>query len=246
MDSYIWDVSNPNTPEATLTPSSPMLCLKYNPKNSETLVGGCYNGLVNFFDLRKGSTPAESSTIEKSHHDPVYDCFWTQSKTGNMCCSVSTDGRMLWWDTRRLGEPVQELQLAAGGGGPQGLAPRTYGGSAMEYSLDAGPTKYLIGTEQGVVLSLNTRQMKGGNNPIVEYDIHSDKHHGPVVAIQRNPVHSKYFMTVGDWTARVWADDNLKTPIMSTKYHDAYVTRNLVRINLVIASVAFLRKQSPP
>ena len=31
-------------------------------------------------------------------------------------------------------------------------------------------------------------------------------------------------MTVGDWTARVWADDNLKTPIMSTKYHPAYLT----------------------
>lgn len=25
--------------------------------------------------------------------------------------SVSTDGMVLWWDTRRLGEPVESLQL---------------------------------------------------------------------------------------------------------------------------------------
>lgn len=42
------------------------------------------------------------------------------------------------------------------------------------------------------------------------------KHHGPIYSIQRNPTQNKYFMTVGDWTARIWAED-LKTPIMTTK-----------------------------
>merc|ERR1712159_632142 len=37
------------------------------------------------------------------------------------------------------------------------------------------------------------------------------------------PDHTKFFMTVGDWTARVWMED-LKTPIMTTKYHSAYLT----------------------
>ncbi|CAN0532001.1 unnamed protein product, partial [Scytosiphon promiscuus] len=32
--------------------------------------------------------------------------------TGNQCASVSTDGQMMWWDTRRLGEPTDTLQLA--------------------------------------------------------------------------------------------------------------------------------------
>ncbi len=32
--------------------SSPPIS-RYNPKSTETLVGGSYNGLVNFFDLRK-------------------------------------------------------------------------------------------------------------------------------------------------------------------------------------------------
>ena len=52
VHSYLWDINNPNVPEVTLTPSSPLCCLKYN-KNPEQLIGGCYNGLVTFFDIRK-------------------------------------------------------------------------------------------------------------------------------------------------------------------------------------------------
>ena len=67
MDSYIWDVNNPNTPEITLTPPSPLCCLEYNPKDPHLLVGGCYNGLIACWDTRQGSqpcivVPAEPST----------------------------------------------------------------------------------------------------------------------------------------------------------------------------------------
>lgn len=35
---------NPNKPELVLKPSSPLVSLEYNPKDSHILVGGCYNG----------------------------------------------------------------------------------------------------------------------------------------------------------------------------------------------------------
>jgi hypothetical protein len=54
---------------------------------------------------------AQTSSIDRSHHDPVYDVFWIQSKTNNQFASVSTDGCMLWWDTRKLTEPTDTLQL---------------------------------------------------------------------------------------------------------------------------------------
>lgn len=56
----------------------------------------------------------------------------------------------MWWDTRRLGEPTDTLQLATDskGGG------MVLGGSSMEYNQEAGPTKYLVGTEQGIVLQV--------------------------------------------------------------------------------------------
>ena len=63
MDSYIWDVNNPNTPEVKLTPPSPLCCLEYNPKDPHLLVGGSYNGLVSYWDTRKGSNPAGESRV---------------------------------------------------------------------------------------------------------------------------------------------------------------------------------------
>merc|ERR1711967_207455 len=62
------------------------------------------------------------------------------------------------------------------------------------------------------------------NNGVFVFDQGPGKHHGPIYSIQRNPSNSKCFLTVGDWTARIWIDDNLKTPIMTTKYHSSYLT----------------------
>tara|TARA_A100001015_G_scaffold283493_1_gene348856 strand:- start:1990 stop:3738 length:1749 start_codon:yes stop_codon:yes gene_type:complete len=215
VNSYIWDVQKPNSPEATLTPDSPLCSLRFNPKNTEVLVGGSYNGLLCLFDRRKSSKPASTSQIETSHHDPVYDVRWTQSKTGTMCVSCSTDGHLLWWDTRRLNEPFDRIVLDNGEG-------QVYGASALAYNSEAGPHKYLVGTEQGIVASINTRSKKT-NNGVSIYKNGPGKHHAPIYSIQRNPTHTKYFMTVGDWTARIWTED-LKTPIMTTKYHNSYLT----------------------
>ena len=223
--SYVWDILNPNTPDAELLPPSPLCCLRFNPKNTDTLVGGSYNGLITFYDIRRSgnsssreSTPAAASVIEKSHHDPVYDVFWINSKTGNQCVSVSTDGQMMWWDTRRLSEPTDSVQLCtdikANG--------QVLGGSSLEYNSESGPSKYLVGTEQGIVILVNLKNRKT-NNGVQLFDQGPGKHHGPIYSIQRNPSNTKCFLTVGDWTARIWNED-IKTPIMTTKYHSSYLT----------------------
>jgi dynein intermediate chain 2 len=61
------------------------------------------------------------------------------------------------------------------------------------------------------------------NNGVTVYDQGAGKHHGPIYSIQRNPANTKCFLTVGDWTARIWMED-LRTPIMTTKYHSSYLT----------------------
>ena len=151
----------------------------------------------------------------RSHFDPVYDVFWIQSKTNNQFVSVSTDGRMLWWDTRKLTEPTDELILSDGA--------RTLGGSALEYNIEAGPAKFLVGTEQGIVMSLNMRKAKAAagkdgkadnSGAISVMDTGNGKHHGPIYSIQRNPFHPINYMTVGDWGVRIWCDGKNKTPIM--------------------------------
>eukprot|EP00935_MAST-01C_sp_MAST-1C-sp1_P000029 g29.t1 len=216
VHSYIWEISNPNTPEQELLPPSPLVCMRFNPKSTDTLVGGCYNGLISYFDLRRsGAVPFETSRIETSHHDPVYDAFWISSKTGTQAASVSTDGQMLWWDTRKLSEPTDTIPLQTISSG------QVLGGCSMEYNQEAGPTKYLVGTEQGIVLSINLRNRKQ-NGGVAEFTSGPGMHHGPIYSIQRNPTHSKFFMTIGDWTARIWNED-LKKPIMTTKYHNSYL-----------------------
>lgn len=220
LASYIWDVNNPNHPDAEVIPSSPLCSLVYNPRSPDQLVGGSYNGLVGFWDLRKGSAPVLSSVIEKSHHDPVYDVCWVQSRSGNECCSVSTDGMMLWWDIRKLKEgPTDSMKLAD----PSGSS---YGATCLEYNSDAGPTRYLVGTEAGCILQCDRKAKKDAESQKsikTVYGKGAGRHHGPVVSVVRNPTNSKYFLSVGDWSAKLWSED-LKTPIMSTRYDTSYLT----------------------
>ena len=48
--SYIWNLNNPNSPELTLDPTSPLCTLAFNPKIPENIVGGSYDGSLSFFD----------------------------------------------------------------------------------------------------------------------------------------------------------------------------------------------------
>ncbi|XP_027482084.1 dynein intermediate chain 2, axonemal isoform X2 [Zalophus californianus] len=174
-ESYIWDLENPNRPEIVLKPSSSLVTLEYNPKDSHVLLGGCYNGQLACWDTRKGSLVAELSTIEFSHRDPVYGSIWLQSKTGTECFSASTDGQ---------------------------------------------PTKFMVGTEQGIVISCNRKAKTSAEKIVCTFP----GHHGPIYALQRNPFYPKNFLTVGDWTARIWSEDSRESSIMWTKYHMAYLT----------------------
>jgi dynein intermediate chain 2 len=82
--------------------------------------------------------------------------------------------------------------------------------------------KYLAGTEQGYIFLANKKPGKAVEI-IQRFGVGGGKHHGPIYALQRNPFAPKYFMSVGDWTSKIWSEE-LKTPIMQTKYHDSYLT----------------------
>ena len=208
--SYIWDVNNPNTPELQLTPLSPLCCLEYNPKDPHFLVGGSYNGLVSCFDTRTGETPKDTSIIENSHRDPVYKIAWLQGKHPFECCSTSTDGQVLWWDVRKLGEPSEGLMLEDKTGG--GLM----GGVSMEYSTAGG--KFLIGTEQGKIVSGSRK----GKTPADKIGAIFDGHCGPIYGLHRNLYFPKFFLSVGDWRVGLW-NEELRSPIMTSKFFKAYV-----------------------
>ena len=206
--SYLWECDLPNQPLLTLVPSSSLLCLQMYTRNGDLIIGGCEDGSVNFFDIRTSQNPVAFTLYEHSHTDSVSDVSWILSKTHSEVVSTSTDGRVMWWDVRQLtAGPVEVCELSS------------YAGTSIEWQQEAGPTKFLIGTEEGVVLTLNKRPKK----PIeiggwfgVDDKGGSLKHSGPVLSIKRNMFHPKYFLSVGgDNCIKLWLED-LKSPIFET------------------------------
>lgn len=221
MASFVWDISERNMPMTELRSGSPLICAQYNQKQPDFLVGGCYNGVLNYYDLRKGPAPVGKSAVEVSHYDPIYDVVWMQSKTFSECASVSSDGRLLFWDVRKMNEVMDECTLTDGG-----KEPKTFGGVSLEWMQEAGPSKFLVGTEHGIILSCTKKPKKAvevsswfGQEEKGGYG----RHFGPVYSVKRNPFHVKYFISVGDWCAKLWMEE-LKGPMLQTPYYPSFLS----------------------
>ncbi|XP_077399196.1 dynein axonemal intermediate chain 2-like isoform X2 [Vanacampus margaritifer] len=215
-DSYIWDIENPNQPLTILKPESQLFCLAYNPQDLHCLISGCLNGQIVLWDERVGQHPVEVSASQQSHMDPVYKIKWLQSSTETEAFSASTDGQILWWDIRKLSEPTDRLILDLSRQDNLDTALRAV---SLEYNV-ATPDTFLVGTEQGAVVYCNRVAETPAEKIVCTYD----GHHGPVYAIQRSPFLSQNFLTVGDWGARIWADDIKESAIMWTRHQTAYLT----------------------
>ncbi|CAF3905248.1 unnamed protein product, partial [Rotaria sp. Silwood1] len=109
IDSLVWDIENPNKPELILKPNSSLSTVEFNQKDTYQILAGCLNGQVCIFDLRKGNTPVEQSLIEFSHRETVRNALWLQSKTGTEFFSAAADGKIYWWDTKKMNQPVDKL-----------------------------------------------------------------------------------------------------------------------------------------
>ncbi|XP_050175326.1 LOW QUALITY PROTEIN: dynein axonemal intermediate chain 2 [Myiozetetes cayanensis] len=216
FDSYIWDMENPYKPELTLMLSSPVVTLEYNPKDWHHLLGGCYNGQTVYWDTRKGGLPMEMTPVELSHRDPVYGAIWLPSRTGTECFSASTDGQVLWWDIRKLSQPSERLVLDIT---REDQLKNALGAISLDFSMSM-PTKFLVGTEQGSIINCN-RDAKTPPEKIANV---FSGHIGAVYAVARSPFYPKVFLSVGDWTARIWSEENLdSSSIMETKCHIPYL-----------------------
>ncbi|NXH44018.1 DNAI2 protein, partial [Dicaeum eximium] len=216
VDSYIWDLEKPYTPELTLKPSSPVVTLEYNSKDWYHVLGGCYNGQIVYWDTRKGGLPMEMTPVEFSHRDPVYGACWLPSRTGTECFSGSTDGQVLWWDIRKMSQPSEKLILDIT---RQDQLKDALGAISLDFAPTM-PTKFLVGTEQGIIISCN-RDAKTPPEKIANI---FRSHIGAVYRVTRSPFFPKVFLTVGDWTARIWTEELMdSSSIMETKYHTAYL-----------------------
>ena len=91
----------------------------------------------------------------------------------------------------------------------------TLGAVSVEHESIAGPTKFMIGTEQGTVLMCNCK----AKNPQDRVGTAYHGHHCPVLA---DPTPSTQVFHVHRRLVR--ATTETKSPIMTTRYHGTYLT----------------------
>ncbi|XP_076280813.1 uncharacterized protein LOC143209283 [Lasioglossum baleicum] len=211
--SYIWDVENPNTPCMTLKPFCPILTLEYNPKDCNILVSGLTTGQVACWDIRKGPEPVEISSIESSHRDVCNKVLWINSKTGTEFFSASKDGQIMWWDTRKLQKSTETLVIDLCKPEDQNVD-NAIGISALQFEPSMG-TRFMCGLENGVVISGNRK----GKTPSEKIATRFKAQYGPVIGLERNPTFVKNFITIGDWTTRIWSEDCKESCITWTPGH---------------------------
>lgn len=240
----VWDINNPNAPINILysTNNSEIVICAFNSKHPNILGVGCSNGNVIIFDL-KTNKQIVTSKLEYCHSESVRDFVWLKSKNGTEFVTTSTDGQVIWWDIRDLSNPKKVYVCPDSAeikepGKPDNEAEwirnpnfkifnlvdtatdKEYGGLRIEYNPEAGATKFLIVTEQGTIFLANKKKHEAEISQ--KYGFQWGRHLGPITGIQRCPSANKYFLTVGDWTAKIWSDD-YRLPIYVSKYHTAYL-----------------------
>lgn len=162
-----------------------------------------------------------------------------KSKNSNEFATSSTDGSIIWWEIEKdVLVSIKGVQLPVDinvqiekplfltntekikENGEEREVTKEYGGTRIDNSTDAGASKFLLGTEQGVLFVVNKKKTEGEIGQ--KLGLVTGRHLGPIVGMQRNPTYFKFILTVGDWTARIWTED-LKTPILISKYFPAYL-----------------------
>lgn len=71
----------------------------------------------------------------------------------------------------------------------------------------------MVGNESGVVYICNKRF----KTPADRIYARIQCCHGTVSAVQRNPSFLKFFLSVGDWQAKIWCEELKDSPIFWTK-----------------------------
>lgn len=231
----VWDIDKPNEPTNVLKCSSEIVTLAFNNKHSNIVGVGLANGTAGFFNL-KNNKAVGFTKVENSHTEPVTEFLWLKSKNLTEFVTCSTDGSIRWWEIK----DKECLILLEGYTTPVEIVPlcthlfltnkevigdkeitKEYGGTKIDNTSDAGPNKFLVATEQGVIFVVNKKKTEG--DIAQKLGLNGGNHLGPIVGMQRNPSSFKFILTVGDWTVRIWTED-LRTPIFISKYHPAYLS----------------------
>ncbi|KAG7210503.1 hypothetical protein KM043_012024 [Ampulex compressa] len=209
---YIWQIDNPNAPYIGLETFCPSVVSEFNPRDPSVLASGLMSGQVCSWDIRTGTSPVQLSHRQFGHRYPTNGVKWLPTKSNTEFFSTSTDGQAIWWDTRKLKGPTEllvfDLQTPN-----QPSIDRAIGVSSLDFGPMVG-TQFMFGMENGIVISGSRKSRTNAEKLALRFNAH----YGPVVSVDRNVFSPKIFMTVGDWTSRIWALDTKEANLVSTEF----------------------------
>ncbi|XP_072763617.1 dynein axonemal intermediate chain 2 isoform X3 [Anoplolepis gracilipes] len=123
-----------------------------------------------------------------------------------------------WWDTRKMQIPTETLVIDLLKPEDQNVD-KAIGISALQFEPSIG-TRFMCGLENGIVISGNRK----GKTPGEKIATRFKAQYGPVISLERNPTFVKNFLTVGDWTSRIWSEDCRESCIAWTPGHRDFLT----------------------
>eukprot|EP00968_Pinguiococcus_pyrenoidosus_P009926 scaffold771_cov236-Pinguiococcus_pyrenoidosus.AAC.1 len=163
--------------------SSTITCVKCHPRAPGIIAAGSFNGEVLLYDVSRDEPLVASSPIHEHFHcEAVSDLEWIaeegdafDGRAAFQLCSVSRDGRVLFWSFRyglegALDGPLAGIRLSRGAsrrGASEDLKdtgelrPSRHTTSANCMSFTRGHYDLLIGSEGGALQRLFVSEMKG-------------------------------------------------------------------------------------
>jgi len=224
----VWAIPNVlQHSEFTFTCQSAVMSAMFSPFQPQCIVGGTRSGQLVLWDMRAGQTPVlNRAPSKRTHTYPIY-CLTTVDQSsssldapravdsgvlsaGQMLASLSSDGRLCLWSLRNLAVPLETFDT-------QNTA------RATEVTAMAAPpysaTSFIVGGEDGGILTYNTRKMMGGaeraegqqhNAPVLGLDFHPSS---PTAAFDSL---SRLFLSCSaDWTIKLWTAAKAQSPARS-------------------------------
>eukprot|EP00727_Mastigamoeba_balamuthi_P007351 m51a1_g3236 hypothetical protein (652) ;mRNA; r:118629-120839 len=206
----LWSPLLPNRPETVLTCQSTVTSAIFSPvqRGPTVVVGGTKSGHIVLWDTRASKRPvSQAAPSHTTHTYPVYSLVASPSLSQGTLTSLSSDGRLCVWSLSS--QPLSPLETFD-------VPPDTSAmGATSMAALPHSPNKYLIGTENGLVLTFHAipkmsgtceRVLEAHGGPVLSIDCHpeSASEGAPQQPELRGELSQAFLTCSADWTARLW------------------------------------------
>uniref|UniRef100_A0A0G4I0J3 Dynein axonemal intermediate chain 4 n=1 Tax=Chromera velia CCMP2878 TaxID=1169474 RepID=A0A0G4I0J3_9ALVE len=211
-----WSLKNPSYPERVLRTASGVTSLQFSTVYPNLVAAGMHDGSIAIWDLRRpGNAPVvESSEApllgDKKHADAVWGLRYVDRGADKMprefLASVSSDGRVLTWSTKKglessllmMLKRMPNPRLGNTSNHKEGVIFRQASGMGLDFPR-TDPSSYLIGTEDGLIHRCSTSYNE-------QYLDTYYGHAGPVYKVRFNPYWADVFLSASaDWSMRLWS-----------------------------------------